>query len=131
MNDKEFENLRKELMPIELQDYFVKNKEIFDSNIEKFENVMDAVKKSNMHPEMKVTVNYILDSLQNSIHTESMLFNHNEIMYFTCMLLRKQLEETENTLKKHGITIERIVGYEKGLRFVDDYIKHHNDGNEI
>lgn len=131
MKDKEFDELKKELLPKELQDNFAKNREVFDRNIEKFENVIDAIKESNLHPDMKVTIDYIVDSLLNSQRTDSIMFEHMEMMYFACFLFRKQLDQTEYTLKKHGIIIERIAGYEKGLRFVDDYIKHHPEGKEI
>ena len=131
MNSKSFDELKREVLPLDLQDHFVKNREIFNRNIEKYENLMNAIQKSNISLEQKAIFDLILDSLQNSQRTESVLLDHNEMAYFSCFLLRNQIEHIDNTFKNHGIIIERLTGYEKGLRFVDDYIKHHSDGNEI
>lgn len=131
MNDEEFTKIKKETLPLDLQEHFAKNRDVFDRNIEKFETVMEAVQKSEMHSEMKVTVDYLLDSLLNSQRTASVLFDHNEMTYFFCFLLRKQIDHIERTLNDHGIIIDRISGYELGLRFVDEYIKHSSGDKEI
>ena len=61
----------------------------------------------------------------------NVLMDQNEMSFVGSYILRKKLDQVENTLDKHGIKIEKIERLEKGLRFVDDYINHHPDGDKV
>lgn len=124
LKDEEFDDLKKKTLPIELQDHFAKNREVFQNNITKFENLTKQLGSINTNAENKAILAFILDLGQSLYGATDVLLEHNEIAYFGLFLLREEIDRIRNTLNQQGIDIDDISQYKDGLRFVDDYIKH-------
>lgn len=124
MNDKEFDELKKKVLPLPLQDHFAQNREVFQNNIKKFENLTKQLSSTNATAEQKAMLSFILDLGQSLYGSADVLLEHNEIAYFGLFTLREEIDNMKTALKKRGIQIDNLLKYESGLKFVDDYIKH-------
>jgi hypothetical protein len=124
LTDKEFDDLKKEIMPIELQEHFAKNRQVFQNNINKFEGLTKQLSSIKATDEQKAILALILDLGQSLYGTANVLLEHNEMSFFSAFILRQELDRLRSTLNQQGIEIDDIAQYKDGLRFVDDYIKH-------
>lgn len=132
MNDKSFDELRDELLPKEIQDHFKLNRGVFDRNTARIEDLENATKEEMKNGTLeKAFMMYVLDFAKEQYRVSNVLMVQNEMSFVGSYILRKKLDQVENTLDKHGIKIEKIERLEKGLRFVDDYINHHPDGDKV
>lgn len=127
MDNKEFRDLKKKIIPIPLQDHFAKNREVIDNNIKQYNKLTKDIMDSDITPDLKAATTYMLDMGEALYETATMLLDHDEMAFFGLFSLRNAVDEIETTLNNHGIKIESVLQYKQGLRFVDEYIKHHSD----
>lgn len=131
MNDKEFEDLKDRLLPIELREEFEKNREICNKNAIQIENFAQDLKKIEGVKVEKVILGYILEWADSQIRSLNIAINHREMLYLTNMILRQRIEKIENTLHDKGIEVENLLKYNDALRFIDNYIKHSSEDKSL
>jgi len=124
LNDKEFDDLKKKIMPIELQEHFAKNRKVFQNNIKKFEDMTKEISSTNGRIEDKAILAFMLDLGQSLYGSAEVLLEHNEMSFLSAFILRQELDRLRSTMNQQGIEIDDFAQYKEGLRFVDDYIKH-------
>lgn len=131
MNDKEFDDLKKKLLPIELQEHFAKNRKVIDNNTAQFEDFENELSNLKGTAEAKAVMGYILDFAKEQYRSLNMLLDHNEMLYLSSIFLRQKIDRIENSLSQQGIKIDDLLKYDDALRWVDDYIKHSNEDKPI
>ncbi len=130
MNDKESEEIIKTYLPVALQEYFAKNRKVFDNNMEKFEETENELSKTEVTDEQKAIIQYIINLAKEQYRSMSDQLENNEMLYTFSFILRKKIEDLTETLEKQGIKLDGLLRYEKGLKYVDDYIKHSSENKE-
>jgi hypothetical protein len=123
LEDKEFDDLKKKLLPKELQEYFAKNRKIIDNNIAKFEDTENGLSKIRGTDEGKAIVRYVIDLAKEQYRSMNDQLENNEMLYTTCLILKERIDEIESSLGKQGIKVDGLLKYDKALSFIDDYIK--------
>ena len=131
LNDKEFDELRKQLLPIDLQEHFDKNRKVFDDNTAKFEEFESELSDLKGTEEGKAILGYVTDFAKEQYRIANSVLDHNEMLYLACLFLRKKIEKIETSLAQNGIKIDELLKYNDALRFIDDYIKHSSEDREL
>ena len=71
----------------------------------------------------KAFMMYVLDFAKEQYRVSNVLMDQNEMSFVASFALRQQIKKIEKTLGEHGITIEKLLGYDDVFKWADDYIK--------
>ncbi|HSB57738.1 MAG TPA: hypothetical protein VLD38_08020 [Nitrosopumilaceae archaeon] len=131
MNEKEFDELKKELLPKELQEHFAKNKQVIDNNVAKFEELENGLSNLEATEEGKAIIGFMLDFAKEQLRSSNIALEHNEMLYVASYFLKQKIDKIENSSGNQGIKIDGLLKYDNALKFIDDYIKRSSEDREI